>query len=251
MSNEFRSISETHVTDSVPVHVESKTIESHVTSTRKDIKEEVKSVAQKILNGISTAYYHFKNYTDNYNKGLWIRAQKSQREQALDRAKLTPGEFVRLPWHQFLDPLYIKSKWVDKNIDFFLIMLRIVIPESKVRKENINISEIEEVLSALLHNDRFLSAYAKLLQRKRGAKKMLEELKKEVDDEYNAFIKDLRSNHTDKFGFELSETQEDHLKAKMVNDFVGNKFKSVGAVHTSRIGVRGGKKTRKRRVISN
>ena len=59
MSNEIRSISETRVTDIIPLHVETKTRESYITSTSKDIKKEVKSVAKKILNGIVTAYYHF------------------------------------------------------------------------------------------------------------------------------------------------------------------------------------------------
>lgn len=249
MSNEIRSISEPRVTDIIPLHVETKTRESYITSTSKDIKKEVKSVAKKILNGIVTAYYHFKKYTDNYNKGLWIRAQKSQMEQAFDRAKLTPAAFLRLPWHQFLDPLYVKSKWVDKNIDFMLIMLRIVKPDLKVTKKNI--SEIPEILVAFLNDYVFLSKYTEILQKKRHAREKFIELKREVDDEYRAFREDLRSNHTDPFGFELNPIEEAHLKDKMLNDFVGNKFKRVGAVHTSRVGVRGGKKTCKRRVVYN
>ena len=219
----------------------------HSNETTETIKEEVKQTANQIIQGIFIAYRDFKKKTDETNKWLWIRGQKPQMQQALDRSKLTPAAFANLPWHQFLDPDYIRSKWIDKNIDFALVLIRILNPKINVTKKNIH--EIPKILLAFINNNTFLEKYTQILMTKKQKKQKFLALQAKVDEEYTAFMEDLRNPHKDPYGFELGPIAEQHLRDKMTNDFVGNKMKSAGVIHTSRIGTYwkgGSKKTRKK-----
>lgn len=211
------------------------------------IKEKVKRLAMQILEGIQIAYRDFKKKTDETNKWLWIRAQKPQMQQAQDRSQLTPAAFSKLPWHQFLDPDYIRSKWIDKNIDFALVMIRIFYPKIKVTKKNLD--EIPQILEAFISNTAFLHRYCELLEKKKSKMEKFIKLERKVDEEFKSFMTDIRSKHRDPYGFELGYIAEQNLRDQMVNDFVGKKMKASGVTHTSRIGsyLKGGKITRKRK----
>ena len=212
------------------------------------IKETIRNLAIKILQllqGINIAYEKFKKDTDETNKWLWIRAQKPQMQQALDRAALTPAAFARLPWHQFLDPKYIRAKWIDKNIDFAVVMIRIVYPNSNVTKNNI--SEIPRILMALINDDTFLHQYTEIVDKNQNIKQKLMKLQSRVDEEYKSFRTELTRSHKDAYGFELGDIAEGHLRDKMVNNFVGEKMRKAGVIHTTPIGTywKGGRKTLK------
>jgi len=218
----------------------------HSNETTETIKEEVKQTANQILQGIFIAYRDFKKKTDETNKWLWIRGQKPQMQQALDRSKLTPAAFANLPWHQFLDPDYIRSKWIDKNIDFALVMIRILYPKIKVTKKNID--EIPQILLAIIDDNAFLEQYTEVLKKKKTNLTKFIRLQAKVNEEYESFMTNLHTKHTDPYGFELGPIAEQYLRDQMINEFVGKKMRAAGVIHTSRIGTRGGKKTRKKRL---
>jgi len=213
--------------------------ETSVLSTSNVDRNRIKEVAKRLYDGITTAYTHFKAYTENANKGLWIKGQKSQHEQALAMAKMPLPRMT-----DFLDPSYVKSKWIDKNINFWLVILKIINPKIDITKKNMH--ELPEILFALINDEAFLSQYTKILNKKSENIKKFRKLEEDVDREYRAFREDLRSSHSDPFGFELNPIAEARLRDEMLNDFARKKFEKAGVVWTSKVGPYGGKKTRKR-----
>ena len=212
------------------------------------IQEKVQHIASQIIKGIYLAYRNFKKDTDETNKWLWIRAQKPQMAQALDRAKLTPQAFLALPLNQFLDPDYIRSKWIDKNIDFALVMIKLLKPKLTITKKNI--FEIPKILVAFINNDVFLDRYCEILEKNKKKMSTFIALQTKVDEEYKSFMTDLRKSHKDPYGFELGPIAAQNLRDQKVNDFVGKKMRAAGVTHTSRIGTYwkgGGKITMKNR----